>query len=594
MLLRDNPYFAILCLTAVISGCVAFTAWIRRESAPATRPFTGLMVAIAAYASSAAIGAASSSSQSTIFWATLETVCSSAVTALFFTFTLHFTQRRAWLTRRRRGTLWAIPIFNMVLVLTNPWHHGVWTHFTTMPEGLLKSPVLVFHHGPGYLWLAAWFYVYVLTGTLMVAREALGPSTLYRQQANTVIVSTLPPIIGGTIQMLELKPPEVNLLPMSFLLTGLIYFTSLFRFRLFDLRPVARDTLIENMADGVLVIDHQGRVIDMNPAAWHFSQRQPTLPSGSERPYTTNNRLIGQPIDVVLSQWPALIPHCQKELHSTGNTEVLVSMTHHLPRHINLRFNPLRQNSNHRPFLLTRTGQPSREDNGQHVGTLLVIRDMTEQYQTQFELKQSNEILEQRLSKIEALQGQLKEQAIRDDLTKLFNRRYFEEALQAEMTKARRAKTPLAVILVDIDHFKRVNDTYGHQAGDLALQIFSNLIREHLRASDIACRYGGEEFILALPNTTLGKAYERAEQLRIAFKETAIQYKGRVIQSTISGGVGAFPEYEGSQDGMISAVDKALYAAKEDGRDRIYKIRLDNTPQRLQQHQPASRQPSLP
>ncbi|MEO1446831.1 MAG: histidine kinase N-terminal 7TM domain-containing protein [Cyanobacteria bacterium J06635_11] len=419
MLLRENPYFAILCLTAVISGCVAFTAWIRRESAPATRPFTGLMVAIAAYASLAAIGAASSSLRSSIFWATLETVCSSAVTALFFTFTLHFTQRRAWLTRRRRIALWAIPIFNMVLVLTNPWHHSVWTHFTTMPEGLLRSPVIVFHHGPGYLWLAAWFYVYVLTGTLMVAREALGPSTLYRQQANTVIVSTLPPIIGGTIQMLELRPPEINLLPMSFLLTGLIYFTSLFRFRLFDLRPVARDTLIENMADGVLVVDYQGRVIDLNPAAWHFTQRQHTHTTNlapPDAPYDPNNRLIGQPIDIVLSQWPELIPHCQKELHSTGNTEVLVSIDQHPPRHINLRFNALQQaqDNNQRLFLHTGTGPNTTGPNttGPNTGTLLVIRDMTEQYQTQFQLKQSNEILEQRLSKIEALQGQLKEQAI--------------------------------------------------------------------------------------------------------------------------------------------------------------------------------------
>ncbi|MEL6264023.1 MAG: histidine kinase N-terminal 7TM domain-containing protein, partial [Cyanobacteria bacterium J06626_6] len=126
MLLRENPYFAILCLTTVVSGCVAFMAWVRRAEAPATRPFTWLMVAIAFYAVAGAMGAASLSEQSIIFWAKAEAILSSAVTALFFTFTLHFTHRREWLTFQRRCFVWALPIFNMLLVFTNPWHGWVW------------------------------------------------------------------------------------------------------------------------------------------------------------------------------------------------------------------------------------------------------------------------------------------------------------------------------------------------------------------------------------------------------------------------------------------------------------------------------------
>ncbi|MEL6816054.1 MAG: diguanylate cyclase, partial [Cyanobacteria bacterium J06598_3] len=403
-------------------------------------------------------------------------------------------------------------------------------------------------------WIAGCFYLYVLTGTLMVGRAALRPSMLYRQQALTVIISALPPLTVGTLYILECVPPGISLLPMSFLVTGLIYFTSLFRFRLFDLRPIARDTLIERMNDSVLVLDNEGRILDMNPAAHRFTQFLTPTPRR-----LSVVEAIGQPLTTLLSPCPALAGPCGENICHPQNSETLVTLTQP-PLHLNLRFSIL------------------HDSQARLTGQLLVIQDVTAQYQAQCELKQNNEILEQRLLKIEALQDQLKEQAIRDGLTKLFNRRYFEEALLAEFSKARRYRTSLAIILIDIDHFKRVNDTYGHQAGDCALQVFAALIREHVRTSDIACRYGGEEFILAMPGMTLTEAHQRAEALRIAFKETAIEYKGQTIQATISGGVGAFPDYEGSPDGLISVVDKALYKAKENGRDRIYSIQLDNTP----------------
>lgn len=574
LLLRDHPYFAISCLTAILSGCVAFTAWIRRASAPATRPFTGLMVAITAQAISAAISAAATSPTSIIAWTTLTTVLSSAITALFFTFSLHFTGRRRWLTRWRRAGIWALPVFNIAFVLTNSWHRLVWTSFTPVEN----SHVLTFHHGVGYLWLAAWFYVYVLTGGLLVARTALSQNALYRQQAKVVVISTIPPLMCGTLHVLEYVPPGVTLLPMSFLGTGLIYFRTLFRFRLFDLRPVARDTLIETMPDSVLVLDDRGRVIDMNPAACQFvSGRSAHAAANGLSDKLSSSSVevlacLGQPVAAVLSQWPALVGHCQYNLHLPRNNEVLVTLAGPPKKHLNLRFNTLKEAS-----VSAAHGAAHSAAYGA-TGKLVIIRDVTAEYQNQVELEQSNLMLKQRLAKIESLQAQLKEQAIRDGLTGLFNRRYFEEALLAEFAKARRAKTPLAVILVDIDHFKRVNDTYGHQAGDRALQVFAKLMRDHVRTSDIACRYGGEEFIVALPGMTLEEGYQRAEKLRIAFKETTIQYENETIQATISGGVGAFPEYEGSQDGLISLVDKALYGAKRNGRDRIFKIQLSNTP----------------
>lgn len=566
MLLRENPYFAILCLTTVISGCVAFMAWVRRAEAPATRPFTWLMVAIAAYATAGAMGTASTSAVSIIFWAKAEAILSSAVTALFFTFTLHFTYRSQWLTLKRRCLLWAMPIFNMVLVLTNPWHQWVWTSFTPVEDSYL----LIFKNGPAYLWIAAWFYVYVITGSLLVARSVTSLEKIYRQQALTVMLSATPPLLVGMLYVLELVPPGISLLPMSFLFTGIVYFTSLFRFRLFDLLPIARDTLIESMGDSVFVLDNYERVIDMNPAAAAFTHRMAAAVTADIPKTSGQPSWLGRPVNQVLGQWPSLLFHCKKE----ENTEVLVSICQEPPLHINLRLRLL-CDAKQRP-----------------TGKLIVVRDVTEEQQahialqktneiqqrTQLELKHTNDLLAARIQKIESLQGQLREQAVRDGLTRLFNRRYFEEALLAEFAKAKRGGTPLAIILMDLDDFKRVNDTYGHQAGDCALQVFADVIRHHIRTSDIACRYGGEEFIIALPGMTLAEAYHRAEALRRAFAKTVIQYKEQMIQATVSCGVGALPEWGGNQDGLISMVDKALYKAKEQGRDRVCRIQLDNLP----------------
>ena len=503
------------------------------------------MVAIALYATAAAFSTAATTQTAFSRSLIAESVLSNLVTVLFFTFTLKFTHHSHWLTLRRRIIIWSIPIFNMGFAIANDWHHLVWTHISQINAAntILFEP----HNGIGYLWLAAWFYLYTITGALLVARTAQRSPTIYRQQAFTVIASTLPPITAGTLHVLEVLP-GISLLPMSFLLTGCIYFTSLFRYRLFDLLPIARDTLIEQMTESVVVLDRADRILDINPAAESLIQ-QASLGKSLE------SSLLGQPIAVALSHCPSLLRHC----HSNENQEVLVTLCQKPLVHINLRLRQLKGKRH------------------QTIGKLIVMRDVSAEYETRIALHKANQFLASRLREIEALQDQLKEQASKDGLTGLFNRRYFEERIRAELDKAKRANNPLAIILIDIDRFKQINDIYGHQAGDCALQVFADLIKTNIRSSDIACRYGGEEFIIALPGMTSEGAYNRAEQLRRAFKKTAIQFKEHTIQATISSGVGSIPEYSGNQEGLIFQVDKALYVAKKNGRDRTEKIQIDQT-----------------
>jgi diguanylate cyclase (GGDEF)-like protein len=164
----------------------------------------------------------------------------------------------------------------------------------------------------------------------------------------------------------------------------------------------------------------------------------------------------------------------------------------------------------------------------------------------------------------------LQNQAIRDPLTGLYNRRYLEETMDREIHRSRRLKAPLGVVMMDLDHFKDFNDSFGHGAGDALLSALAHVITAGIRTEDIACRYGGEEFLLVIPGASLATALERAEKVRQAVKALQVKYQGRFLKSTtISLGVAIFPDHGQTAEEVITAADAALYRAKQAGRDRV-------------------------
>lgn len=168
------------------------------------------------------------------------------------------------------------------------------------------------------------------------------------------------------------------------------------------------------------------------------------------------------------------------------------------------------------------------------------------------------------------LRETLKNQSIRDPLTGLFNRRYLEESLERELLRAERQKHSVGVIMIDIDHFKKLNDTFGHEAGDIVLQELAVFLQGSIRGSDIACRYGGEEFTLILPEATLEVTKQRAEQLREGAKHLHVHYRRQPIgRITLSLGVASFPGQASSASAVLRAADEALYKAKSTGRDCV-------------------------
>jgi len=168
------------------------------------------------------------------------------------------------------------------------------------------------------------------------------------------------------------------------------------------------------------------------------------------------------------------------------------------------------------------------------------------------------------------LRESLRLQSIRDPLTGLLNRRYLEESLPRELGLALREEQPLAVLMIDVDHFKRFNDTYGHDTGDQALRMVGGLFASQFRGSDIACRFGGEEFCIVLPGASRAEATARAVQLCGRVRELSVMHHGNVVGTlTISVGIALCPTHGESMEVLLEAADAALYQAKRAGRDRV-------------------------
>jgi diguanylate cyclase (GGDEF)-like protein/PAS domain S-box-containing protein len=184
------------------------------------------------------------------------------------------------------------------------------------------------------------------------------------------------------------------------------------------------------------------------------------------------------------------------------------------------------------------------------------IRDITERMHAQNALLKS--------------EARLREMSVRDYLTGLFNRRYMEETLERELLRASRKGLSLGTLMIDVDDFKQFNDNFGHAAGDAVLRELGTLLRGHFRGEDVACRYGGDEFIIVLLDASLEMTRERAERLCEHARHLDLQVEGQTLQAvTLSIGVAVFPENGITSAAILKAADTALYRAKHEGRDRV-------------------------
>ncbi len=283
--------------------------------------------------------------------------------------------------------------------------------------------------------------------------------------------------------------------------------------------------IAETMAEGLVVTGGDGRISYANPQASRLTGYAVAELMGADLHALLHVHQDGS---------PAAPAECRvMEVLRTGGAERAIEETFRrhdgglMPVHTNIS-------------VMRRDGAP--------VGVISTFRDVTE---------------------IKALQARLQSQAVHDPLTGLHNRLALDDAFSRELVRARRSQRTIGVIMADLDRFKRVNDEHGHHAGDRVLQALAAILQAHSRASDVCCRFGGEEFVIVMPEASKVQAQARAEEIRAALAATQISIDPGVVRVTASFGVAAFPEDGDGSDELIGAADAAMYAAKAAGRNRV-------------------------
>jgi diguanylate cyclase (GGDEF)-like protein/PAS domain S-box-containing protein len=213
---------------------------------------------------------------------------------------------------------------------------------------------------------------------------------------------------------------------------------------------------------------------------------------------------------------------------------------------------------------------PVFDDDGTHIGYFGITRDVSERKHAEQALRDANQRLEAQLERINELHAQMHEQSIRDELTGVHTRRHFVEVAERELDRVRREGGALSLVMIDLDHFKSINDAHGHLVGDVALRAVGTMLVATTRAEDLACRLGGEEFAVMMTDTDHATALARAETWRATLAATSVLADGIVLRLTASFGVATFPQQAGSLSELLRLADHRMYRAKAQGRDSVF------------------------
>jgi len=522
-----TPYTIAQLTTGVIAIIVSIIIFRKRDTRGGW-PLFLLFIAVSEWALANGLEAAAVPAELKIIWSQVAYVGTQVSPPLVLLFALQYTGQGRKISPLATGLIFVIPAVIIFLAATNNTHGLIWVDFLPGPPG---TNSLIYRHGPAFWVSIAFIFSVVAAANALLIIHAIRTQRVYQRQSWVIILASFIPWSGALIYVLGLNPfPGLDIVSISFFFNGLLILYGVTRGRLMDLIPIACEFIFVNISNAVIVIDEHQRLIDFNPAA-----RELLGMKGRE--------VIGEPLDQLVPFWRLI--HDLFKRDASTQTEIKFQDLYY-----GLRVSPVDDH-------FTR-----------FIGWAVIMEDISLRRQAEIDLENANRRLKSQLEDINLLQDNLQAQVVRDSLTGIYNRRYLDETLTREIAHASRSGYPLSLIMLDVDHFKKINDHFGHKMGDDVIVAISHLLKSQTRDSDCVGRYGGDEFLLVMPEMSRENAFGRAEIWREGIKAMIFQEGDTMANVTISIGIAAFPDDGKNVDDLIKAADHAMYLAKEQGRDR--------------------------
>ncbi|HET7142869.1 MAG TPA: histidine kinase N-terminal 7TM domain-containing protein, partial [Anaerolineales bacterium] len=437
----DWIIFASVLLLNTMAALVIASLLIRRPPAPGLNTLVFMLSMLALWSFGYAMITLAPSLEVKRFWLKVENIGILSVPVLWFFFTIQYTRLDKWLNKYTGALFFIIPMVTMIYLLSNNWFHY---YYASIHPASDQGGPLVIERGPWYSYALLYSYLLDLISMGLLVWRAFQYRYIYRRQMFALIGAVLIPILVNVFYQAAptLVPAisiRVDLTPISFTLSAALIAFGVFELHIFDLMPIARHTVMEHIPEMVFVVDAHNHVLDANVVAQKWLGK-------------TAEEIIGRdPVDV-FHGWPELLKRYQldnetrEEIVIPGDPQRTLEL---VVSHLHDPLNNL-------------------------LGRVLVAHDITEHKRLENELRIH-------LAENESLRDMLQEQAIRDPLTNVYNRRFLAESLDRSISSAKREEKPVSIVIMDVDHFKDFNDVYGHKCGDVVLQSVARFLVDTTR-----------------------------------------------------------------------------------------------------------------
>lgn len=505
-------YVLVIVFAGSLSLFLSLYAYLNLRNAPGAKPYIAVTFLSTIFTYSYAFELCSQSLEQIKFWLKIEYLAMPFIPVLILLMCLEYIgiKLKNWIYY----VLFVTPIVTIFMHDTNDLHHLYYKSVSLRSD--LPFPIVNLEYGP-FFYVHSIYLILCLLFSMSILIVRIRKAVFrFKIQIFMMIAGLIMPIVANHFYLNGLSPYGIDLGPVSMSISFLFHGSALLTFQMFNVAPIARDTVFESMKDGVIVLSQNNRVLDYNHAM------KDVLPM-------LNKQGIGKQIQDVLYEHNQLLA-----LINNGESFDYEMLMDRQTIHYNIRFSPV------------------LNKNGMTVGRILTFTNITERMYLLKKLK--------RLASI-------------DGLTQIYNKSFFMNKYKEVFNELKARGENIAVVMFDIDHFKSVNDTFGHEVGDIVLSYVSKLAKDHLRSSDFIGRYGGEEFVICMPNTSILEAYKLAYHIREKIAEWNTRINDNDIQVTSSFGVTSTHLVIGDENktmqSLIREADQALYVAKNSGRDRV-------------------------